>query len=113
VSSKEEKRRIIASLVDPFCFNYEKIGFENHLNVFHCAKAGLDEDLARGLTCFLNSSFVDDVFRSFNGHTQVNATDLRALKYPRREALINLGQWIKENTMLAEEIIDQKVKEIY
>ncbi len=113
LSSKEEKHRIVASLVDPSRLNYQKVGFENHLNVFHRTKGGLDEDLARGLACFLNSSFVDDLFRSFNGHTQVNATDLRALKYPSREVLISLGRWAKENLMLTDESIDQKIKEIY
>ena len=80
VSSKEEKRRIVASVVNPIFFDSLKIGFENHLNVFHIGKNELDKDLAYGLAAFLNSSQVDKSFRSFNGHTQVNATDLRSLK---------------------------------
>ena len=47
--------------------------------------------LAKGLAAFLNSSMVDNYFRQFNGHTQVNATDLRSLKYPAREQLLALG----------------------
>ena len=34
---------------------------------------------------------VDEFFRQFNGHTQVNAGDLRSLGYPDREALEMLG----------------------
>ena len=60
------------------------LGFENHLNVFHEDKRGLPENLAHGLAAFLNTTAVDDHFRRFNGHTQVNATDLRLMKYPSR-----------------------------
>ena len=38
--------------------------------------------LAKGLWAFLNSSALDLYFRQFNGHTQVNATDLRNVRFP-------------------------------
>ncbi len=95
-SSKEEKRRITASVVLPDAFaGASALGFENHLNVFHEDRHGLPELLARGLTVFLNTTAVDENFRRFNGHTQVNATDLRLMKYPSREALIALGERAK------------------
>jgi len=95
-SSKEEKRRIMASIVQPSDFpGVEMLGFENHLNVFHKDKQGLPEDLARGLTVFLNTTAVDENFRRFNGHTQVNATDLKLMKYPDRECLMALGKRAK------------------
>jgi adenine-specific DNA-methyltransferase len=91
-SSKEEKRRIVASVVQPADFgDAEMLGFENHLNVFHEHKHGLPEALARGLAVFLNTTAVDENFRRFNGHTQVNATDLKTMKYPSREQLMALG----------------------
>ena len=68
------------------------LGFENHLNVFHEDKHGLPEELAYGLAAFLNTSAVDENFRRFNGHTQVNATDLRTIKYPDRRTLIAIGK---------------------
>jgi tRNA1(Val) A37 N6-methylase TrmN6 len=93
-SSKEERRRIVASVVEPSLFRgATALGFENHLNVFHDRRRGLPESLARGLAVFLNTTAVDDHFRRFNGHTQVNATDLRAMKYPSRQALLALGEW--------------------
>jgi len=52
----------------------------------------LPEDLACGIVAFLNTQTVEDWFREFNGHTQVNATDLRSLSYPDRDALIELGR---------------------
>lgn len=89
-TSKEERRRIVASV---YASNLpgELIGFENHLNVFHAKQKGLPPALARGLALYLNSSLVDRYFRQFNGHTQVNATDLRSLNYPNREVLERLG----------------------
>jgi len=48
--------------------------------------------LAKGLAVFLNSTLVDLFFRQFNGHTQVNAGDLRKLRYPQRDALLSMGE---------------------
>ena len=91
-TSKEEKRRIVATLVDPTFLPNSRIGFENHLNVYHEKRGPLPADLARGIVAFLNTQAVDDWFREFNGHTQVNATDLRSLAYPDRTTLIELGR---------------------
>jgi adenine-specific DNA-methyltransferase len=112
-SSKEEKRRIMASVVDPKTFNdYPMLGFENHLNVFHDQKHGLPEPLAHGLTVFLNTTAVDEQFRRFNGHTQVNATDLKTMKFPSRDALIQLGTWAIQQGTLTQEQIDSKLAEL-
>ncbi len=109
-SSKEERRRIVASVVDPGAFgNVSVLGFENHLNVFHENRQGLPERLARGLAVFLNTSAVDEHFRRFNGHTQVNATDLRQMKYPSRDTLIELGEWAIRQGELSQAIIDVKL----
>ena len=110
-SSKEEKRRIVASVVDPVVFNgATRLGFENHLNVFHENKQGLSEPLAHGLAVFLNTTAVDLHFRRFNGHTQVNATDLKLMKYPTRDILIKLGSWAMKQRSLTQEMIDSKLK---
>ena len=91
-SSKEEKRRLVAVIYDPERIDAEKVGFENHLNYFHIGGKGLSGDLARGLAMFLNSTAVDQYFRQFSGHTQVNATDLRGLHYPTLEQLEKVGR---------------------
>ncbi|MBI5936442.1 MAG: Eco57I restriction-modification methylase domain-containing protein [Betaproteobacteria bacterium] len=109
-SSKEEKRRIVASLVSPDAFDTRHLGFENHLNVFHHAKQGLPEDLARGLAAYLNTTMIDEYFRRFSGHTQVNATDLRRLKYPSRDALIKLGRWAVAHPTMTQEQLDNKIE---
>jgi len=51
-------------------------------------------DLARGLAAFLNSTVADSYFRQFNGHTQVNATDLRSFRYPSVAQLATIGRQI-------------------
>ncbi len=103
-SSKEEKRRIVAALHAPVRVPGDKVGFENHLNVFHCKKAGLEPIIAKGLAVYLNSSLLDLYFRQFSGHTQVNATDLRTLHYPERETLIRLGEQVRDAFPLPDEV---------
>lgn len=103
-SSKEEKRRVVAVVYDAKQFNYAYVGFENHLNYFHKDGRGLSLTLARGLAVYLNSTLVDAFFRLFNGHTQVNATDLRKLKYPNLSQLLSLGTGIKEQFPSLQEI---------
>lgn len=95
-SAKEEKRRIVAAVYDPTRVPAAQVGFENHVNYYHHNGGGLSLDLAKGLTAFLNSTFVDEYFRQFNGHTQVNAADLRNMRYPTREQLETLGRDIGE-----------------
>lgn len=90
-TSKEEPRRIVASAIDPTRLPGDRIALENHLNYFHESGKPLERDLAVGLATYLNSTFVDRVFRQFSGHTQVNATDLRRIRYPGTESLRALG----------------------
>lgn len=91
-SSKEEKKRVVSVVYEADRFDVDWVGFENHLNYFHCNGKGLDINLAKGLSLYLNSSLVDLFFRLFNGHTQINATDLRNLKYPTLKQLLFLGK---------------------
>lgn len=111
-SSKEERRRVVAAVFDPDGVAAAWIGFENHLNVFHAEGRSLPPVFAWGLALYLNSTVVDRFFRLFNGHTQVNATDLRALPYPCREALIALGKRTPTGELPAQEIIDHLVQEV-
>jgi adenine-specific DNA-methyltransferase len=109
-SSKEERRRVVAAIYDPARLKTHTVGFENHLNYYHRDGRGLPSTLARGLAVFLNSSLVDLFFRQFNGHTQVNATDLRSLKYPTEEQLLILGERVGE-TFPEQDDVDAMVDE--
>lgn len=113
-SAKEERRRVMASVVDPGVFDGAPVlGFENHLNLFHQQRCGLPRTLAQGLAVFLNTTAVDEHFRRFNGHTQVNATDLRLMSYPCREDLIELGEWAMQQGQLTQATIDEKLETVF
>jgi len=103
-SAKEEKRRVVAFVVAPAALTAPFIGFENHLNVFHVGRKGMDRETARGLALFLNSTLVDACFRAFSGHTQVNATDLRQMRYPTRDQLRCFGRAIPDRQLTQLEI---------
>lgn len=113
-SAKEERRRVVAGVYDPLRIPSDYAAFENHLNFYHVRGAGLPVNLAKGLAAFLNSTLVDSYFRQFSGHTQVNATDLRSLRYPARDKLVIIGQRIGKTfphqgqlDRLVEEVIDR------
>lgn len=112
-STKEEAKRIVASLITPEDFAAEKIAFENHLNIFHNNKKSLEENLAYGLVCYLNTTFIDEKFRLFSGHTQVNATDLRNLPYPEKEILCKIGEKLKKSKNWSQELFDRICGEKY
>ena len=93
-SAKEEPRRVVAAVYDPARVRADRVAFENHLNYYHLRGDGLPATAAKGLAAFLNSTLVDRYFRQFSGHTQVNATDLRSLRYPAWDQLVALGRRI-------------------
>ena len=112
-SSKEERRRVVASLVTAEALGApDMIGFENHLNVFHQDRGGLPDDLAWGLFVYLNSTAVDQHFRRFNGHTQVNATDIRNIRFPDRAVLSSLGKWARNHGSPTQCEIDARMEAI-
>lgn len=109
-SAKEETRRIVAAVYAPELLPPTQwLGIENHLNYFHAKGRGLSSLLARGLMVFLNSSLLDSYFRQFSGHTQVNATDLRRLSYPRMSILEELGASV-QNVLPEQEELDALVE---
>ena len=109
-SAKEEKRRVVAYVVKSGDIKTDHIGFENHWNVFHSGKKGIPATLANGIACFLNSTALDEYFRKFSGHTQVNATDLRNLKYPSLKQLTALGKKYRDS--MTQEQIDELMDSI-
>lgn len=81
-SSKEEEKRVKA-----FAFRTTTpVALENHLNFIHAGSSKqtllLNFEVAKGLSIWLNSSLIDDLFRSVSGSTQVNASDLNSLPIP-------------------------------
>jgi tRNA1(Val) A37 N6-methylase TrmN6 len=112
-SAKEERRRLVAYVIEPESLPFEFYGFENHLNVFHSGGRGLPREIAYGVALFLNSTAADDYFRNFSGHTQVNATDLRGMGFPSKDTLLALGAWSLAHCGASQEDIDAHIDEEY
>ena len=104
-TTKEENRRIVASLYNSNLPG-DLIGFENHLNVYHVNREGFSPALATGLKIYLNSTFVDRYFRQLSGHTQVNAADLKSLRYPARNVLERIGLAYQDRELTQEQVDD-------
>lgn len=96
-SSKEQKRRLYAGVLLESEFNHELVGIENHLNYIYRPDGVLSEEEAYGIAAILNTSFVDNYFRSLNGNTQVNATDIRSLPFPTIEEIRGIGSTVRRH----------------
>ncbi|NHZ38657.1 Eco57I restriction-modification methylase domain-containing protein [Massilia aquatica] len=108
LSSKEEKRRIVPAVFTPVAAPGSLVGFDNKTNIVHQSKQGMEDTLAKGMAVYLASTFADRWLRRFSGHTQVNAGDLRALRYPNAATL---HAWGKEvgTALPSQEQIDKFV----
>jgi adenine-specific DNA-methyltransferase len=104
LSSKEEKRRLVTAVFAPELTPDILIGFDNKTNIIHRSKLGLDEDVSKGMAIYLGSTFADQWLRRFSGHTQVNAGDLRALRYPDLDTLKAWGSKVRLRLPAQEEI---------
>lgn len=103
-SSKEEPKRIVPAIYDETRIETPFVGFENHVNYFHINNTGLPLELAKGLALYLSSTVLDLYFRQFNGHTQVNVSDLKSLPYPTYDQLIEMGKLVGDTFPIQEEV---------
>ena len=106
----EQKKRVTAAVWTQKNYNSKLVGFENRVNYFHRNSSPLADNLAYGLWTFLNSSIVDIYFRQFNGSTQVNASDLKYLRYPDKLQLEVLGDSIMPE--MSQDEIDKMVDDL-
>jgi len=93
-SSKEQKRRLYASVLLESKFPYKTVGIENHVNYIHKSRGNLSVHETYGIAAILNTTIVDNFFRSLNGTTQVNATDIRSLPFPTIEDVRKIGKLV-------------------
>ena len=63
---------------------------------------------ALGLSAVLNSTFMDSYFRCLSGNTQVNATEVRVMKFPSRDIVIGIGKKLV-GMEVTQEILDKIV----
>ena len=89
-TAKEERKRVVVAVWNEDG-GTSLVGFENRINYMHRNGMGMPTELADGLWTFLNSTMVDMYVRQFAGSTQVNASDMRYLRYPSEEQIVRLG----------------------
>lgn len=97
-SAKEESRRLVAAPLLKSTLPFAHIGLENHLNFLWKKQGELTPAEAVGLSAIYNSALMDRYFRVVNGHTQVNATELRRMPLPPLSLLQELGQTLLSST---------------
>lgn len=100
-SSKEQNRRLYASVLLESDLKYSKIGIENHINYIYKENGDLTREETFGIASILNSAFIDNYFRSLNGNTQVNATDVRCLPFPDIEKIKRIGREIYKSKIFS------------
>lgn len=83
-TAKEEHRRVVAGVYLPI-EGYDYVAFENHVNVIHRNRNPINESEAVQIAEYLNSELVDSYIRIFCGSTQINASDLRRMRFPQLE----------------------------
>jgi adenine-specific DNA-methyltransferase len=111
-SSKEDKRRLIAAPFFKSSFSsFAQIGVENHLNYIYKINGSLTQIEATGIAALLNSTVFDLYFRTFNGNTNVSATELRDFPLPNIDLIISLGKQVLALKKLTSESIDTLVSE--
>ena len=90
-SSKDEKRRLVSGVHLEGAHSCKLIGFGNKTNYIGLVSGKLTTIEACGLAALFNSSFMDKYFRCISGNTQVNATEIRIMKFPTREQIKDIG----------------------
>lgn len=91
-SAKEQMRRLTAAPLLAGRLGSQYVGIENHVNYIYRRRGSLTDEEAYGLAAVLNSELADGYFRTFNGNTQVNATELRWLPLPPLDAIKRIGR---------------------
>lgn len=95
-SSKDEKRRLVAGVHIDNTHDYEWIGFGNKTNYIGLVEEKLTATESYGLASVFNSTFMDRYFRCLSGNTQVNATEIRVMKFPSRAQVQEIGKQIQD-----------------
>jgi adenine-specific DNA-methyltransferase len=109
-SAKEEKRRLVAAPYLQQIFQAAVVGLENHLNYVYRPGGELSWEEVYGLSALFNSRWLDTYFRTLNGHTQVNATDLMHMPLPPLPIIQQIGRCVLTAGVYAPEQVDEIVE---
>ena len=108
-SAKEERRRLVAAPLLAGTLGAPLLGLENHLNYIYRPKGELTPEETYGFAAFYNCRITDTYFRTFNGNTQISATELRNMPIPPIEIIREAGRAIMKNHLSSENAEDLMV----
>lgn len=94
-TAKEERRRLVAGIVEAQDSYSPFLGLENHLNYVYRPEGELAKDESLGLAALFNSVLIERYFRAISGNTQVNATEIRVMPVPCVATIRAIGQAIE------------------
>jgi adenine-specific DNA-methyltransferase len=111
-TAKEERRRLVAGIVEPKDSYSSYVGLENHLNYVYRPYGELSKEEALGLAALFNSVLVDRYFRAISGNTQVNAAEIRTMPVPCLKTIREIGQAIERDTNRTSPNVERTVGEV-
>jgi adenine-specific DNA-methyltransferase len=111
-TAKEERRRLVAGIVETKDSYSPLLGLENHLNYVYRPSGELSKEEAFGLAALFNSALVDRYFRAVSGNTQVNAAEIRALPVPRLETIQEIGRAVERRPDRMSASIERVISDI-
>jgi adenine-specific DNA-methyltransferase len=105
-SAKEERRRLTASCLLASDVSRPFVALENHLNYIYHAERDLTPDEVYGLAAIFNSALLDRYFRTISGNTQVNATEIRSMKFPVLSIVAKIGRSVRILESLDNDVVE-------
>jgi adenine-specific DNA-methyltransferase len=91
-SAKEERRRLTAGCLLASQQAHARLALENHINYVYHADRDLTDEEVFGIAALFNSMLLDRYFRTISGNTQVNATEIRTMKFPDLDGVRRIGR---------------------
>jgi adenine-specific DNA-methyltransferase len=75
-------------------------------------KGELTKIEALGLSTLLNSSIFEIYFRTFNGNTNVSASELRIMTFPPYDQILNIGKLVSDLKEINMTEIDKIIEDV-
>ena len=94
-TAKEERRRLTAGCLLASEEAHPRLALENHINYLYHAERELTDEEVFGIAALFNSRLLDRYFRTISGNTQVNATEIRTMRFPDLGRVRRIGRRVK------------------
>ncbi len=105
-SAKEEKQRLVAAPYLASAIQSNLIGLENHVNYIYRPQGELTMEEVYGLAALYNCKLLDTYFRTYNGNTQVSASEISAMPLPELDIIKIIGSNMLKNNLHKQELDD-------